>query len=121
MTASASTKVRGQTKPRRPKHVPQRMCVACRDHTAKRALIRVVRTVDGTVEIDPTGRKNGRGAYLCGQATCWERALKTGVLARALNAELTTETIEQLRCHAASLAPRVAESGAAMTREENPL
>ena len=97
------------------------MCVTCRDHTAKRALTRVVRTVNGTVEIDPTGRKNGRGAYLCGQATCWERALKTGVLARALNAELTPETIELLRCHAASLAPRVAEGGAAMTREENPL
>src|SRR5215207_11596032 len=86
MTAPTTTKTRGQTKNRRPKHIPQRMCVACRDHTAKRVLIRVVRTVDGTVEIDPTGRKNGRGAYLCGQAACWERALKTGLLGRALNA-----------------------------------
>ncbi len=105
----------------RPKHIPQRMCVACRDHAAKRALIRVVRTSDGTVEIDPTGRKNGRGAYVCGQATCSERALKTGVLARALNAELTPETIERLRSYAASLPPPVAESGAATTREEIPV
>lgn len=118
MTAPISKKTGGQTKGRRPKHVPQRMCVACRDHTAKRALIRIVRTVDGTVEIDRTGRKNGRGAYLCGQATCWEQALKTGLLARALNAEVTPETIETLRCHAASLPATVTESEATTTREE---
>lgn len=110
-----------QTKGRRPKHVPQRMCVACRDHSAKRALIRIVRISDGTVEIDPTGRKNGRGAYLCGQAACWERALKTGVLARALNVELTPETVETLRRHAAALPPEAATSEALATREDSTL
>jgi predicted RNA-binding protein YlxR (DUF448 family) len=49
----------------RPKHVPRRTCVACRETDAKRQLIRLVRTPEGTVEVDPTGKRNGRGAYLC--------------------------------------------------------
>ena len=118
MSASVAGKGQAKRKGLRPKHIPQRMCVACRDHAAKRALIRVVRTSDGTVEIDPTGRKNGRGAYLCGQAACWERALKTGMLGRALNAELPPETVETLRRHAAALPPPVATSGANALQEE---
>ena len=89
----------------RPKHVPQRMCVACRDHAAKRTLIRLVRTPEGAVEVDPTGKKNGRGAYLCEIPMCWEKALKTGLLSRALNITLSQETIASLRQHAASLPP----------------
>lgn len=118
MTAPPAMKAQNRTKGRRPKHVPQRMCVACRDHATKRALIRVVRTVEGTVDIDPTGRMNGRGAYLCGAATCWDRALKTGILARALNVELPPETVETLRRYAAALPPAVDTSGAATTRED---
>ena len=89
----------------RPKHVPQRMCVACRDHAAKRTLIRLVRTPEGNVEVDPTGKKNGRGAYLCENPACWEKALKTGLLSRALNISLSQETIASLRQHAATLPP----------------
>ncbi len=88
---------------RRPKHVPQRMCVACRERDAKRALIRVVRTPEGAVEIDPTGKRNGRGAYLCGRPGCWDRALVTNALARALNTTMTPETLELLRHYAAGL------------------
>lgn len=88
----------------RPKHVPQRMCVACREHAAKRTLIRLVRTPDGTVEVDPTGKRNGRGAYLCDRPECWEKALKTGLLSRALNITLSQETINSLRQYAATLA-----------------
>lgn len=87
----------------RPKHVPQRTCVACREHTAKRSLIRIVRTPEGTVEVDPTGKKNGRGAYLCDQRGCWDRAVTSNVLARALNTELTHETLDTLRRFAATL------------------
>jgi predicted RNA-binding protein YlxR (DUF448 family) len=87
----------------RPKHVPQRMCIACRSHDAKRGLYRIVRTPEGQVEPDPTGRRNGRGAYLCGQLACWEKALTTGILARALNVEIDTDTINGLRRHAATL------------------
>lgn len=99
-TPQPSTKKR---KGPRPKHVPQRTCVSCREHVAKRTLFRIVRTPEGQVEIDPTGKKNGRGAYLCDQRGCWDRAVTTNVLARALNTELTHETLESLRRFAATL------------------
>ncbi len=89
----------------RPKHVPQRMCIACRERSAKRTLIRIVREPDGTVAVDPTGRKNGRGAYLCDDPTCWQRALASGQLARALKVDLTTEATDTLRQYGANLPP----------------
>jgi len=79
------------------------MCIACRAHDSKRGLHRIVRTPEGTVAPDPTGRRNGRGAYLCGQSLCWEKALSSGILARALNVEIDTETVNALRRHAATL------------------
>jgi predicted RNA-binding protein YlxR (DUF448 family) len=79
------------------------MCVACRSHDAKRGLYRIVRAPDGQVEPDPTGRRNGRGAYLCGQAACWEKALASGLLSRALNVNIDTETMDALRRYAATL------------------
>src|SRR3954467_2070711 len=87
----------------RPKHVPQRMCIACRGHDAKRGLYRIVRGPEGGGEPDPTGRGNGRGAYLCSQGSCWEKALASGLLARALNVEIDTETLDRLRRYAATL------------------
>lgn len=89
----------------RPKHVPQRMCIACRDRTAKRALTRIVRTPEGTVEIDPTGKRNGRGAYLCDRPRCWERAISTNILANGLKTDIDAATAAMLREHAASLPP----------------
>ena len=68
----------------RPKHVPQRTCVACRRTATKRGLIRVVRDAVGRLTVDPTGRCNGRGAYLCHDPACWETALKRHALERAL-------------------------------------
>lgn len=108
-------KARGPSPPRQ-KHVPQRMCVACRSHDTKRALYRIVRTPEGAVEPDPSGRRNGRGAYLCGQAACWEKALATGILARALNVPIETETMDALRRHAATLP---LESSAAASTAQN--
>ena len=67
------TSVRKQSS--RPKHVPQRTCIGCREIRPKRELIRVVRTESG-VEIDPTGKKSGRGTYLCKTKSCWDAALK---------------------------------------------
>ena len=89
----------------RPKHVPQRMCVSCRDRSAKRTLIRIVRGPEGTVDVDPTGRRNGRGAYLCDDPACWKRAVASGQLAKALKVEFTPETIEKLRHYGESLPP----------------
>ena len=61
---------------KRPKHVPLRSCVSCRETKPKRELLRVVRTPDGHVLVDATGKKSGRGAYLCARLSCWENAIK---------------------------------------------
>jgi predicted RNA-binding protein YlxR (DUF448 family) len=73
----------------RVKHVPQRTCVGCREILPKRKLIRLVRTADG-VQVDPTGKLAGRGAYLHDRRECWDRALK-GALAHALKTTLTVD------------------------------
>jgi predicted RNA-binding protein YlxR (DUF448 family) len=73
-----------KTKGPRPKRVPQRTCIACRRTDAKRGLMRLVRGVDGHVVLDPTGKRAGRGAYLCHDPACWELALKRRGLERAL-------------------------------------
>jgi predicted RNA-binding protein YlxR (DUF448 family) len=73
----------------RVKHVPQRTCVGCREVLPKRKLIRIVRTTEG-VQMDPTGKVAGRGAYLHDRRECWERALK-GALANALKTTLTVD------------------------------
>lgn len=77
------------------KHIPQRTCVGCRTVMPKRALIRVVRQPEG-VQIDPSGKIPGRGAYLHDRRSCWERGLK-GALAQALKTELTTKDREDLK------------------------
>lgn len=106
MTATATnpsnSSKRGAKGPR-PRHVPQRTCVACRDKTNKRALFRIVRTSDGQAEVDLTGRKAGRGAYICDTPACWERATTTNLLDHALRTELTTETKNALRSFAATI------------------
>ncbi len=79
------------------------MCVACREHDAKRSLVRIVRPPDGPVAVDPTGKRNGRGAYLCDRPTCWERAIGTPLLARALKTELGPEATAGLQAYAAAL------------------
>ncbi len=68
----------------RPKHVPQRMCIVCRQSDAKRALIRLVRDAAGRVTIDPSGKRPGRGAYLCHNPACWGDALRRHTVERAL-------------------------------------
>ena len=68
--------------------MPQRTCVACRTIEGKRGLIRVVRTPEGAVQVDPTGKRNGRGAYLHASRTCWDCALTRKSLQHALKAEI---------------------------------
>lgn len=96
----------GQRKPRkppRPKHVPVRTCVSCREAGAKRALTRIVRVAEGDVEIDITSKKNGRGAYLCDKPACWKVAVESPVLSRALKTPLSLTSIERLKAHAATI------------------
>ncbi len=68
------------------KKIPMRMCVACREMRAKKDLMRIVRTGEGTLELDRTGKLNGRGAYLCCDEACLRKAIKTRALERALEA-----------------------------------
>jgi len=95
-----ATKARGGP---RPKHVPKRTCIACRSTEAKRGLIRVVRTPEGRVEIDPTGKKNGRGAYVHETRACWDEALKRDRLARALKVTIEPDDYQRLKAHAEAL------------------
>lgn len=79
------------------KKVPMRMCVACREMKPKKELIRVVRTPEGEIAADETGRKNGRGAYLCRSEACLNKALKIRALDRALEQPLTEAAVDALR------------------------
>ncbi len=72
-------------------HPPIRTCVSCRRPAAKGDLQRIVCDARGDVRIDPTGKAAGRGAYLCGSAKCYEMAIKSGKLAKALRCAIPVE------------------------------
>lgn len=76
---------------------PLRKCVACGEHKDKKELIRIVRTKEGEVFLDSTGKKNGRGAYICNDPSCLERALKEKSLQRSLKMNLSQEMIDELQ------------------------
>ncbi|WP_334072948.1 MULTISPECIES: RNase P modulator RnpM [Paenibacillus] len=80
----------------KPRKIPLRKCVACQQMMPKKSLIRVVRSPEGEVFIDLTGKKSGRGAYLCGQVSCFKLAHKNRALDRALKAPVGPEVYEQL-------------------------
>ncbi len=83
------------------KHIPQRTCVGCREVLPKRELIRIVRTSEGIL-VDPTGKLNGRGAYIHTIKECWERALK-GSLAKALRTDISEQDKTYLLGYIANL------------------
>jgi hypothetical protein len=89
--------------PRPRKHVPQRTCVGCGQVQGKREMVRVVRTPEGQVQVDPTGKRNGRGAYIHRSRACWEAALKRGNLAHALKAAVSDPDRSALEAYALSL------------------
>lgn len=78
------------------KKIPLRMCVGCREMKEKRDLIRIVRTAEHSGEIDLTGKKSGRGAYICNDVACLKRARKSRALERALNVTLSEEVYLRL-------------------------
>jgi uncharacterized protein len=78
------------------KHIPQRTCIACRKTGVKRELVRLVCTPEGEVEIDLTGKKEGRGAYLCPVTSCWESAINSGKLEFAFRSKIKPENKEKL-------------------------
>lgn len=79
------------------KSLPQRMCVGCREMKSKRALIRVVRSPEGALSLDATGKKPGRGAYICPEEACFKQALKSRGLERALKVKIKEELWDEIQ------------------------
>ncbi len=93
----------------KPKHIPQRTCVGCREVLPKRKLIRLVKTEDG-VRIDLSGKLPGRGAYLHDQKSCWNRGLK-GSLAKALRTTIPERDLAALNAYMEDLPESIPEDG----------
>ena len=94
-----------QKQAKRPKHVPLRTCISCRETKSKRELLRVVRTPDGHVHIDATGKKSGRGAYLCAKLSCWKNVLKSKRLEQEFEITISDEDRAMLNDYMATLPP----------------
>ncbi|MBV9689263.1 MAG: YlxR family protein [Ktedonobacteraceae bacterium] len=89
--------------PKKQKHIPLRSCVSCHETKSKRELLRIVRTVDGQVLIDATGKKSGRGAYLCAKLSCWENAMKKKRLEQEFDMSISEKDRAGLDAYIATL------------------
>lgn len=78
------------------KKVPQRKCVGCNEMKDKKALLRIVRSPEGEISLDLTGKKNGRGAYVCPNKDCITKAVKERRLERALEKPVSEEVYQQI-------------------------
>lgn len=78
------------------KKIPLRQCVGCTERKPKGELLRVVRTPEGEIVLDKTGRKNGRGVYICSSAKCFNKARKSGKLATHLECAIPDEVFDAL-------------------------
>ncbi len=78
------------------KALPQRTCTVCRKVKGKKELVRLVRTPAGNIEIDKTGKKEGRGAYICRNEACWDKLVKGKQLENALKSAIDKKGIEQI-------------------------
>jgi len=85
------------------KHLPQRTCIACRQINEKHSLIRLVLTGNGIAEVDMSGKKPGRGAYLCPKKVCWEMALRRNRLEYALRTKLSDDNRQILIAYSQNL------------------
>ena len=79
------------------KKIPIRTCIGCGKGKSKRELIRIVKTSEGEVLIDSTGKKNGRGAYICPNITCLEKAIKTKRLSKAFEMQIENDLYDKLK------------------------
>ena len=78
------------------KKVPMRQCVGCQEMNSKKEMMRVLKTSEDTFELDATGKKNGRGAYLCFSKECFEKAVKNKGLERSFKQAIPKEVYEKL-------------------------
>jgi predicted RNA-binding protein YlxR (DUF448 family) len=74
----------------------QRMCLSCRLNKDKKELLRIVRTPEGEIELDPTGKKAGRGAYICPDRDCLQKAIKGRILEKNLRSAIPVEVVKLL-------------------------
>ena len=103
------------------KHIPLRTCVVCREKDAKRSFVRIVRTPESELAIDPTGKRNGRGAYLCRRFSCWQAAAEGNALERALRATVPPDfRAELLRYADLHFRREEDESGRSARPDNNP-
>lgn len=77
--------------------IPMRKCVACQENKIKKDLIRIVRTPEGDVTVDPTGKRSGRGAYICNDSSCFDKAKKKKILSNHLNVPISDEIYDELK------------------------
>jgi len=80
----------------RVRKIPMRMCLGCQEMKSKRELLRIVRTPEGEVDFDPTGKRNGRGAYVCPQKECLRAAIKAHRFDKAFGQVIAPDIMEQL-------------------------
>ena len=78
------------------KKIPERRCIGCMESFMKKDLIRVVRNAEGEVSLDFTGKKSGRGAYICKNISCFKKAKKAGRFSKNLNCEIPDEIYQGL-------------------------
>lgn len=79
------------------KKIPQRTCIGCNSQKNKKELIRIVKNKDGIISIDKTGKAEGRGAYICNNIECLEKAIKTKRLEKLFEMKISDEIYENLR------------------------
>ncbi len=91
--------------PAKPRKIPMRMCVGCREMKPKAQLLRVVKPSEGDAHIDRTGKAQGRGAYVCGQIECLRKAQKSRALERALEAQIDADVFAQLEAQIQTIEP----------------
>lgn len=101
-TVSAKGKVKGNKNGK----IPMRQCVGCGEMKNKKELLRIIRTSEGEILLDATGKKNGRGAYLCPDPECFQKALKAKGLERSLKTAIPKEITENLAKEMENIAAR---------------
>lgn len=79
------------------KKIPMRQCVGCHNMVSKKELIRVIKSSEGEIQLDASGKKNGRGAYICRKKECLEKAIKSHSLERSLKVSIPSEIYDSLK------------------------
>lgn len=86
----------------KPRKIPMRQCLGCNEHKPKKELIRIVRSPEGVISLDLSGKKSGRGAYICRDLKCLKKARKSGRIAHNLECEISPQVYDTLEAELAA-------------------